>query len=129
VYPDVGGLSGGSFPIQRGDVMDARRRRNAGPKTPDLTAIGGGPREVSNGDVDALAWQFLHSEYAGDVYAGWPLHRRLDGFLRRRGQGRLADSGDVCNSIVDRIMTYISAALRQRGRRGPRQSGPTSSTT
>jgi hypothetical protein len=109
--------------------MDARRRRNAGPKTPDLTAIGGRAREVSNGDVDALAWQFLHSEYAGDVYAGWPLHRRLDGFLRRRGQGRLADSGDVCNSIVDRIMTYISAALRQRGRRGPRQSGPTSSTT
>jgi hypothetical protein len=109
--------------------MDARRRRNARPKTPDLTAIGGGPREVSNGDVDALAWQFLVSEYAGEEYAGWPLHRRLDGFLRRHGQGGLADSGDVCDSIVDRIVTYISAAVRQRGRRGPRQSGPTSSTT
>jgi hypothetical protein len=107
--------------------MDARRR-NARPKTPDITAIDDRPREASDGDVDALARQFLHSEYAGDEYAGWPLHRRLDGFLRRRGQGRLADSGDICDSIVDRIMTYISTALRQRGRRGPRQSGPTSST-
>jgi hypothetical protein len=84
---------------------------------------------VSDREVDVLAWQFLHSEYAGDEYAGWPLHRRLDGFLRRRGQGRLAASGDVCNSIVDRIMTYISAALRQRGRRGPQQSGSTNSAT
>jgi hypothetical protein len=108
--------------------MDARRRRNARPKTPAITAIDGRPREVSNSDVDALAWQFLHSEYAGEEYAGWPLHRRLDGFLRHCGQGRVADNGNVCNSIVDRIMTYISAALRQRGRRGPRQSGPTSST-
>jgi hypothetical protein len=109
--------------------MDPRRRPNARPKTPDITAIGGGPLEVADGDVDALAWQFLHSEYAGKGYEGWPLHRRLDGFLRRHDHGRLADSGDVCDSIVDRIMTYISAALRQRRQRGPQQSGSTSSTT
>lgn len=109
--------------------MDARRKRTAGPKTPAITAINGRPRKASDREVDVLAWQFLHSEYAGDEYAGWPLHRRLDGFLRRRGQGRLADSADVCNSIVDRIMTYISAALRRRGRGGPQQSGSTNSTT
>lgn len=103
--------------------MDARRKRTARPKTPAITATNGGPRELSDREADVLALRFLHSEYAGDEYAGWPLHRRLDGFLRRRGEGRLADSGDVCNSIVDRIMTHISAALRQRGRRGRQQSG------
>ena len=109
--------------------MDARRKRTARPENPAITAINGRPREVSDREVDVLAWQFMHSEYAGDEYAGWPLHRRLAGFLRRHGQGRLADSGDVCDSIVDRIMTYISAALRQRGQRGPQQSGSTGSTT
>ena len=105
--------------------MDARRRRNA---RPDTTPICGRPRAVSDLDVDVLAWQFLHSEYAGHEYAGWPLHQRLDGFLRRAGHGRLADSGDVCNSIVDGVMTHISAALRQRGRREPQHGGRTSST-
>jgi len=119
---------GNRFRFSEVIVMDARQRRNARPKTPDTTPIWGRPRAVSDRDVDVLAWQFLHSEYAGHEYAGWPLHRRLEGFLRRRGLGRLADSGDVCNSIVDRIMTHISAALRQRGRRGPQQGGRTSST-
>jgi len=108
--------------------MDARRRRNARPKTPDTTPIWGRQRAVSDRDVDVLARQFLHSEYAGHEYAGWPLHQRLDGFLRRAGHGRLADSGDVCNSIVDGVMTHMSAALRQRGRRGPQPGGRTSST-
>ena len=45
----------------------------------------GDPPLLSDSDVDALAWQFLNSAYADKTYADWPLDRRLDGFLRRRG--------------------------------------------
>ena len=31
---------------------------------------------LTDSDVDALAWQFTHSVYAGAIYAAWPLDRR-----------------------------------------------------
>lgn len=67
----------------------------------------GGPNMVTDSDVDALAWQFMNSGYADDTYADWPLDRRLDGFLRRQGLGRLAEDGDAYNLILNRVMAYI----------------------
>ena len=62
---------------------------------------------LTDSDVDALAWQFMNSAYADDTYADWPLDRRLDGFLRRRGLSLLAEDGDAYDLVLNRVMAYI----------------------
>src|SRR5690349_15933877 len=57
--------------------------------------------------VDALASEFLKSEYAGDRYVNWPLDRRLEGFLQRGCADHVSDSGDLFNIILDRVMLFI----------------------
>jgi hypothetical protein len=92
---------------------------DAGPpltaKGRETTAIGGDRVELTDRDVDELVWQFLNSAYVGDEYACWPLDRRLDGFLRRRGLGRLADDGDSFNIVLHRVMFGISVLARHGG--------------
>jgi hypothetical protein len=69
----------------------------------------GGPF-LAEPDVDGLACQFLHSDYAGAMYVQWPLDRRLEGFLHYRGLTRVADDGDLYNMVLNRVMTQISTA-------------------
>jgi hypothetical protein len=69
----------------------------------------GDPPLVTDFAVDALAWQFLNSAYADDTYADWPLDRRLDGFLRRRGLFRIAEDGDAYDLVLNRVMACIGA--------------------
>ena len=75
----------------------------------DVGTVRGGPF-LAEPDFDGLAWQFLHSDYAGAMYAQWPLDRRLEGFLHYRGLTRVADDGDLYNMVLDRVMTHISTA-------------------
>ena len=77
-----------------------------------MTANCDDPPLLTDPDVDALTWQFLNSDYADDVYADWPLDRRLEGFLRRQGLTRIADAGDLYSIILERVMTYISGMPR-----------------
>jgi hypothetical protein len=70
--------------------------------------MGGNPPLLTDSDVDTLAWEFLHSRYVGTTYADWSLDRRLHTFLRRRGLTRVADDGDLCNIVLNRIMAYRS---------------------
>jgi len=70
---------------------------------------------VIDSDVDALALQFLKSDYPDGQRAAEPLNRRLDCFLRRRGLARLADSGDIYNIILGRAVSYLNVLDRQRG--------------
>lgn len=65
-----------------------------------------GPPFFIDADVETFARDFLHSPYAGPIYAGWPLDRRLHAFLRRQG----SDNGDLCNVVLDRIMDSRSLA-------------------
>jgi uncharacterized protein YqjF (DUF2071 family) len=74
-----------------------------------------GPPSLTDSDVDALARQFLNSAYADDTYADWPLDRRLDGFLRRRGLARLAEDGDAYDLVLNRVMAYIRARTQTNG--------------
>ena len=67
-------------------------------------------RLLTDSDVDALAWQFLNSAYADKTYADWPLDRRLDGFLRRRGLFRIAEDGDAYGLVLERVMRDIGVA-------------------
>lgn len=80
-----------------------------------MASVLGGPPLLTNSDVDALAAQFLNSAYADRTkYSEWPLDRRLEGFLRRRGLFRLAADGDACDLIFDRVMAYLGTAHHAR---------------
>lgn len=73
---------------------------------------GGDPPSLTDSEVDALAWEFLRSPYGRDMYVGWPLDRRLHGFLRWRGLPRFADDGDFFNILLERVMASVSIAPR-----------------
>jgi len=68
------------------------------------------PPLLTDSDVDALACEFMNSPYAEDTYADWPLDRRLDGFLRRRGLPRITEDGDAYDLVLNRVMAYIGVA-------------------
>jgi hypothetical protein len=74
--------------------------------------IGGDPSAVTESDVHVLVGEFLNSGYRGQEYANWPIERRLDRFLRRRGLARHAYDGDVCNVLIDHIMARVSGTGR-----------------
>lgn len=67
-----------------------------------------GDELLTDSDVDVLANQFLHSDYAAESYMNWPLDRRLEGFLRNRGMARVADDGDTCSVLLGCVMSHIS---------------------
>lgn len=81
----------------------------------DMRAISASTPLLTDRDVDQFAWQFLRSDYVEDIHANWPLERRLEGFLRNRGLARLADDGDVCTIILDRVTTYLGQTHRRVG--------------
>ncbi|OCB30595.1 hypothetical protein A5675_02385 [Mycobacterium malmoense] len=70
------------------------------------------PLLLTDSDVDALAWEFLQSRYLGPIYADWSPDRRLDTFLRRRGLARVADDGDLSNTVLERILGQVGRASR-----------------
>jgi hypothetical protein len=93
---------------QHGDSIGAGRAR----KGSEMASTLGDPQLLTDSDIDALAWQFLNSAYADDTYADWPLDRRLDGFLRRRGLSRIAADGDAYDLVLSRVMAYIGGVSR-----------------
>lgn len=74
-----------------------------------MTSSVGDRSVLTDSDVDALAWQFTNSAYADNVYADWPLDRRLEGFLRHRGLFSIAEDGDAFGLLLDRVMACIGA--------------------
>lgn len=73
-----------------------------------MTTASGDALLPTDADVDVLAYHFLHSDYAAKAYINWPLERRLEGFLRNRGMAGVADDGDTCQILLDRVMSHIS---------------------
>lgn len=69
-------------------------------------------------ELEAIAWGFLESSYAGQYFTEWPIDRRLYAYLRHRGLRDLADDGTVCAALLDRVMANISLAA-DRGTLGP----------
>ena len=71
----------------------------------------GDPPVLTDSDADVLARQFMNSAYADNTtYVHWPLDRRLDGFLRRRGLVRLVEDGDAYNLVLNRVMVHIGVS-------------------
>lgn len=68
------------------------------------------PLLLTDSDVDALASEFLQSRYLGPIYADWSPDRRLDTFLRRRSLARVADDGDLSNTVLERVLGHVGRA-------------------
>jgi hypothetical protein len=74
--------------------------------------------ELQDAELDAIAWGFLESPYAGNCFTQWPIDRRLHAYLVHYGLGDVADDGTVSAALLDRVMANIAATL-DRGTLGP----------
>jgi hypothetical protein len=68
--------------------------------------------ELSKRKLDAIAWEFLGSEFTGKIYADWPIDRRVDAFLRRHGLIDIVNNGGAYNALLERVMANIGRARR-----------------
>jgi hypothetical protein len=62
--------------------------------------------------LDAIAWDFLGSEFAEQIHADWPMDRRVDAFLRHQGRDDLANDGAAYDALLQRVMANIGRAMR-----------------
>ena len=53
--------------------------------------------ELTRQELDAIAWRFLGSEFAGPMHADWPIDRRLDAYLQHHGPTDMLNDGSVCD--------------------------------
>ena len=72
-----------------------------------------GDVELTTSQLDAIAWDFLGSEFAEQIYADWPMDRRVDAFLRHEGRDDLVNDGAAYDALLQRVMANIGRALRQ----------------
>lgn len=68
--------------------------------------------EDTREQLETIAWQFLRSEFTGQIYADWPIDRRIDAFLLHHGKSELLNDGSAYNALMERVMANIGAALR-----------------
>ena len=113
-YPTV--TSGPIRKVCVAETMKSRRGMAAadlGSEGSVMAAAGSDPALLTDSDVDALALQFLNSDYVGDPYARWSLDKRLRSFLRRSGRVRVADDGDVYNIVLDRGISSLPGRVNK----------------
>ncbi len=80
---------------------------------------------LTRSQLDNVAWQFLRSEFTGDVYAHWPIERRLEAFLLHRGYRHVRDDGTAFSDLLDRVMANLPVAV-QIGVLPAHNAGPSS---
>lgn len=68
--------------------------------------------EMSRHELDTIAWNFLGSEFTGQVYAGWPMDRRVDAYLRHHGLIEVVHDGGTYDALLVRVMANVGRALR-----------------
>ena len=68
--------------------------------------------ELTRQELDAIAWRFLGSEFAGPMYADWPIDRRLDAYLQHYGPTHVANDGSTSKALLERVMANVGPALR-----------------
>ena len=64
-------------------------------------------------ELEALAWGFLGSEFAGLIYAGWTVERRIDAYLAHHGMGHVVNDGDAYQAVLQRVFANIGPARRR----------------
>lgn len=80
-----------------------------------------GRTELTSSEQDAIAWDFLGSEFAERNYAIWPIDRRIDAYLRHHGLDNVLNDGAAYDALLQRVMANIGSAMR-RGLIGPHQN-------
>ena len=71
-----------------------------------------GPLKLSEQELEKLAWRFLRSEFTGQIYADWPIDRRIDAYLKRHGMHHVVNNGDAYNAVLQHILANVGPALR-----------------
>src|SRR5262245_24039773 len=72
-----------------------------------------GHAALTERELEALAWGFLGSEFAGLVYADWTVERRIDAYLVRHGMGHVANNGDAYQAVLQCVFANIRPARRR----------------
>lgn len=67
--------------------------------------------EPEDTELEAMAWGFLGSPYASNRFSEWPIDRRLHAYLRHQGRSDVADDGNRCAALLDRVMANIASAF------------------
>jgi uncharacterized protein YqjF (DUF2071 family) len=63
--------------------------------------------------LEAIAWDFLGSEFTDQIYAIWPIDRRVDAYLRHHGLDDLINDGATYDALLQRVMANIRGAVRR----------------
>ena len=63
-------------------------------------------------ELDAVAWRFLGSAYASQIYADWPIDRRLEAYVLHHEGSELLSNGSSYSVLLERVMANIAPALR-----------------
>jgi hypothetical protein len=68
--------------------------------------------ELTEQELDAIAGQFLGSEFTGELYANWPIDRRGNAYHMHHRLMHVANDGAACDALLHRVMANIGRALR-----------------
>jgi hypothetical protein len=70
------------------------------------------PAEPTTEDLNAVAWRFLRSEFASQIYSDWPIDQRLDAYLLHHEPSEILRDGSSYSVLLDLVMANIGPALR-----------------
>ena len=62
--------------------------------------------------MEAIAWGFLRSEFTQQIYASWPMDRRIDAYLHHHGLDQIIDDGSAFDRLTQRVMANLGRAVR-----------------
>jgi hypothetical protein len=68
--------------------------------------------ELSTQEMEALAWDFLGSEFTTQVYVDWPIDRCMDAYLLHGGLTDVINDGAAYDALLNRVMANIAPAIR-----------------
>ncbi len=70
------------------------------------------PAQLATEDLDAIAWRFLRSEFASQIYSDWPIDRRLEAYLTHHEPSEILKDGSTYSVVLESVMANIGSALR-----------------
>lgn len=67
-------------------------------------------RSVDGEELKGIAWKFLCSPYAGDLYWNLSLEQRIDAFLRHEQRCDIIKDGAAHRDLVHEVMNNVALA-------------------